>query len=172
SSRISRSALPAETVFVAFRFHAPKRFSASAIHASSTAVSGSCFICTSSRSANRSRSVAGNFCACFSRASARAVIAFLSVGEPTTSVENSTRFNQSLQRQDGLPSREQPQTTVPITPGCCRGRSLVPGTFFYWNLFLCLLPYTFTGLTSKVRGATKCLIAQSPLHYRVSLHFC
>lgn len=66
----------AKTAFFAFRFHAAKRFSASVTHASSTAVSGSRFICTNNHSATRSRLVAGDFLACFSSATARAVIAF------------------------------------------------------------------------------------------------
>ena len=53
-----------------------------------------------SRWANRSRPVAGNFFACFSRANARAVIAFLSQENLRTVVDNSIRFNQLLQRQD------------------------------------------------------------------------
>lgn len=65
SLRISRNAFVADTVFVPFRFHAAKRFSASATHASSTAVRGSPVISTSKRSANRSRSVAGRVRACF-----------------------------------------------------------------------------------------------------------
>lgn len=46
---------------------------------------------------NRSRSVAGNFRACFSRANARAVIAFLL--EQNVSGGNATRFIWSVQRR-------------------------------------------------------------------------
>ena len=94
--------LPPETAFVAFRFHAPKRFSASATHASSTAVSRACSFRTSSRSANRSRSVAGILRLFFE--GQRSCSHRLPLGRRTYSLgEKSTRFNQSLQRQDSLP---------------------------------------------------------------------